>query len=149
MISKNIRQAADQSVLCWLATVSASGMPNVSPKEIFTFCNNKFIIANIMSPVSEQNVHSNPSVCVSFVDILIQKGYQIKGQAEVIEQTHEKFAELNDELEKMTQGLFPIKNIISIQVRETKQILAPSYVFYPDETTEFRQIQAAKKQYNL
>ncbi len=148
-ISEKIRKAASKSVLCWLASVNPSGMPNVSPKEIFTIHNDKFLIANIMSPVSEKNVKASSLVCVSFVDILVQKGFQLKGSAEVIEKANDEYGELHAVLEKMTKGLFPIKNIISIEVTEAKEILAPSYVFYPNQTSELEQIKAAKKQYNL
>lgn len=148
-ISKDIKDAASKSVLCWLATVDGAGLPNVSPKEIFNIHQDKFIIANIMSPVSEQNIKSSPLVCVSFVDILVQKGFQLKGRAEIIEKTNERYLALNSILEEMTKGLFPISNIISIDVSKVKKILAPSYVFYPEKTSETEQIKAAKAQYNL
>ncbi len=37
MLTSDIKKYIDQSVLCWLATVSKDGIPNVSPKEIFTY----------------------------------------------------------------------------------------------------------------
>ena len=35
-LTTEIKKAIDQSVLCWLATVSKEGIPNVSPKEVLT-----------------------------------------------------------------------------------------------------------------
>jgi len=56
----------DQFVLCWLATVSEKGVPNVSPKELFIFEQEKqLLIANIASPQSVKNIRANPQVYVS------------------------------------------------------------------------------------
>ena len=50
-LTKKIKDSIDKSVLCWLATVSIDGIPNVSPKEIYNyFETNNIIIANIASP---------------------------------------------------------------------------------------------------
>jgi len=149
IFTADIIEAINSSVLCWLATVDAGGQPNVSPKEIFAIDKDKLIIANIMSPGSEQNIKDCPLVSVSFVNILVQKGFQLKGYAEVIEKTDTNFEALHSILGKMTQNLFTIKSIFSIEVTSSKKILAPSYVFYPNQTSEAKQIKAAKKQYNL
>ena len=52
-----IKESIDRSVLCWLATVSIDGMPNVSPKEIFNhYKEDKVIVANIASPQTVKNI---------------------------------------------------------------------------------------------
>lgn len=82
----------DQFVLCWLATVSEKGVPNVSPKELFIFEREKqLLIANIASPQSVKNIRANPQVCVSGVNIWTQKGLQCKGKAVVIDPKNKKF----------------------------------------------------------
>jgi len=147
-ISDDIKNAAKASVLCWLATVDDSLIPNVSPKEIFTVIEDKLVIANIISPVSEQNIISNPNVCVSFVDVLVQKGYKVKGTARIIDESSIDFANHIQHLEEMTNGKFPIKNIIEISPSTVSEIVAPSYIFFP-ETTVDDQISAANVQYGL
>ena len=53
----DFKKWADKSVLCWLSTASAEGIPNVSPKELFVFDeNNMLLIANIASPQSIRNI---------------------------------------------------------------------------------------------
>jgi len=140
----------DQSVLCWLATSSDDGSPNVSPKEIFTyFDEDEIIVANIASPQTVQNIHANPKVCLSCLDILVQKGVQLKGTARILTGKNEGYAERTEKLETMTGGKFPFSSITSIRVESHKQILAPSYIFFPKQTTEASQIEGAKKQYGL
>ncbi|MEL7118037.1 MAG: pyridoxamine 5'-phosphate oxidase family protein [Bacteroidota bacterium] len=47
-LSPEIKECIDKAVLCWLATSSKENIPNVSPKEMFTYYQDEFIIvANI------------------------------------------------------------------------------------------------------
>ena len=146
---EEIKKYIDRSVLCWLATASAGGIPNVSPKEIFSFYGREqIIIANIASPQSMRNIRENNQVCLSFIDILVQKGFQLKGKAEIVKKTEPEFHEMEKVLLKMTGGKFPFFSIISITIQEVKPIIAPKYILYP-ETTEEEQIASAKKAYGI
>lgn len=148
-LTTEIKEYIDRSVLCWLATVSIENVPNVSPKEIFNYYgNDKIIIANIASPQSVRNIKQNANICVSFIDILIQKGFQIKGEGEVIGKTDSEFFKMEKILSKMTGEKFPFATIIKINIGEVKPIIAPKYVLYP-ETTEKQQIESAKKIYGI
>jgi len=63
MLTSEIKEYIDKSVLCWLATSSTDNVPNVSPKEIFNyFGENVIIIANIASPQSLKNIKQNKKV---------------------------------------------------------------------------------------
>lgn len=148
-LSPEILHSINKSVLCWLATVDNAGQPNVSPKEIFTaFEKDDIIIANIASPQSVNNIKSNPKVCLSFVDILVQKGFQLKGEAAIITVKDCRFESMEEKLLKMTDGKYPFKEIIYFKLESSKPIIAPRYWMFP-ETTEAEQIKAAKAQYGL
>lgn len=146
-LTTEIKQYVNRSVLCWLATVSTENVPNVSPKEVFDYYeSDKIIIANIFSPQTVENIKRNNNVCVSFIDILVQKGFQIKGKAEIIGKTDSDFEEMEKVLTKMTNGKFPFATITKITIGQIKPIIAPKYFLYP-ETTEKEQIESAKKAY--
>ena len=148
-LSKEIKASLDKSVLAWLATVSKEGIPNVSPKEIFSYYGkDEVIIANIASPQSLKNIRQNEYVCLSFIDILVQKGYQLKGKARIIKKTDADFPEREKVLLEMTAGKFPFSSLTQIRIEEAKPILAPRYLLYP-ETTEEEQIASAKKTYGF
>ncbi len=148
-LTAEIKHYIDQSVLCWLATVSSKGIPNVSPKEIFNYYgSHHIIVANIASPQTVRNIKQNKNVCVSFIDILVQKGFQIKGNAEIINKTDLEFHKMEKILTKMTGGKFPFSTITRILVEQAKPIIAPKYLLYP-ETTEIEQINRAKKSYGF
>ena len=93
MFPPELQTSAQTSILCWLATVDADGQPNVSPKEIFTvFDPEHLVIANIASPTSVRNIAVNPRVCVSFVDVFVQKGFKVLGTARNVGQQDADFA---------------------------------------------------------
>ena len=147
-MNEEIKTYLNKSVLCWLATSSKDNIPNVSPKEVFTFLGDAIIIANIASPQSAKNIKDNPNVCLSFIDILIQKGYQLKGKAKVIQKTDSEFDTLKQPLLKITEGKFPFASIFKIEVESAKPIIAPKYILYP-ETTEEEQVESARKRYGI
>ena len=149
MLNNLIKESLEQCVLCWLATVDENGIPNVSPKEAFLHWEDRYvIIANIASPGSVRNIRQNDQVCVSVLDILVQKGHKMKGTAAIMDNSHSEYEAMKNALEELTQGKYPFKQIIKVEIQETAPIIAPSYRLFP-EVTEAEKIAAAKKQYGL
>jgi len=148
-LTKEIKESIDKSVLCWFATSSTDNIPNVSPKECFTyFGTDSIIVANIASPQTVQNIKQNQNVCISFIDVLVQKGFQVKGRASIIGKADGDFNEMEVLLTEMTGGKFPFKTITRVTLEEVKPIIAPSYFLFP-ETTEESQIESAKRSYQI
>lgn len=148
-LTPEIKISITNSILCWLATTDGDGQPNVSPKEMFmALGEDRIIIANIASPQTVSNIRQQPLVAVSFIDILVQKGYQLKGKAQIIGKKDAAFAELAAPLEVMTGGKFPFATMTLITIEKIKPIVAPRYLLYPD-TTEEAQVAAARKQYGV
>ncbi len=149
ILSAAVRDCLRRSVLGWLATVDADSQPNVSPKEVFAALDGEQIaIANIASPRSAANVNAQPRVCFSFVDVFVQKGYKLAGTAREILPTADEFATVAEPLLAMTQGRFPIRSVLLVQVVRVEVIQAPSYWLYP-ETTEAGQIASAMRTYGV
>ena len=146
MLSEDVLKYLERSVLCWLATVDSDGQPNVSPKEIFTVRNGKLLIANIASPGSVKNIKANAKVCVSFVDVLVQKGYQLKGIASVLMPSEDRVA--FQAIQDLAGEKYKVLSVILVEIETVKPIVAPSYLFYP-ETEEAVKIEEAKRDYLL
>ena len=149
MLTEDIKQSINDSVLCWLATVDARQVPNVSPKEVFThYGDDRIIIANIASPKSIINIKANASVCVSFIDVFKEKGFKVVGQASIIERGESSFDSQYKPLYAMAGDTFRIHNIISIAVEKVAPIVAPSYKLFPD-ISEAEKIQNSMKNYKV
>jgi len=139
-----------RTVLCWLATVDAQGQPNVSPKEVFAaFDENHLVIAHIASPISVRNIQQNPKVCVSLIDIFVQKGWKLIGHAQYVNASDEAFHAYAKPLLAMTGDKFNIQAVLVVKVVQSHPIVAPSYRFYPKSTTESGQIESAMKTYGV
>lgn len=149
MLEEKVIRYIEQSVLCWLATSDKDNFPNVSPKEMFTyFKNNKILIANIASPNSIHNIEENNKVCISFVDVFVQKGFKIKGQAKIIYKNDADFDIKVKPLIDLYSDKFPISAVIEIKVEKVESIQAPSYFLF-SEITENQQIESALKTYKV
>lgn len=149
MITDEIRAYIDKSVLCWLATANGQNEPNVSPKEMFTLYDEKtLLVANIASPNTTQNIEINSNVCVSFLDIFVQKGFKLKGVAKIINKADIDYDKKLKVLTNLFTDKFPIKSIIEIDLKTVDKIVAPSYYLHP-ETTEESQIESAMMTYKV
>ena len=70
----------------FVATVSAEGKPNVSPKATFIVLDDETIaFGEIRSPQTVANLAHQREVEVSFVDTLARSGVRVRGDAEIIE----------------------------------------------------------------
>lgn len=150
MLTPEVRDSATRSVLCWLATVNAAGQPNVSPKEIFAvFDSDHLVIANIASPGSARNVEVHPLVCVSFVDVFVQKGFKVLGSARNVRENEPGFRAWSAPLAAKAGPRFPIHSVLVIQASAVEPIIAPSYRLYAAETTEASQVDSAMRTYGV
>ncbi len=150
MLNEQVRHSIESSVLCWLATVDADGQPHVSPKEVFAVIDSQHVvIAHIASPHTVRNIAHNPKVCLSFVDIFVQKGFKLQGLARIIKLGDSDYLDWAEPLLAMVAGKFKIPSVIVAQIKAVDPIIAPSYRFYPEKTTEQTQIEAAMSRYGV
>ena len=150
VLTDAVRQAASRSVLCWLATVDAQSQPNVSPKEVWAIADDRHVVvANIASPVSVRNIAQQPQVCLSFVDVLVQKGFKLTGTARELLPAEADYAAWAAPLLAMAGDRIPVRSVLLITVQTVQPIVAPSYWLFPETTTEASQIEAARRSYGL
>ena len=107
------------------------------------------VIAHIASPTSVRNIQQNPKVCVSLIDIFVQKGWKLMGHAQYVNARDEAFHTHAKPLLGMVGDQFKIQGVMVVEVVQAHPILAPSYRFHPESTTESGQIEAAMKAYGV
>lgn len=149
-IDAEMQSLLARCVLCWLATVDARGQPNVSPKEVWAVRSaSEIVVAHIASPNSLRNVIANPAVCLSAVDVFAQRGVKLSGRARVVLPADTAYADLAAPLLQRAGGRLPVRAVIVVRVSAAAPILAPSYLLYPDTTTEAGQIASAMRTYGV
>lgn len=128
-----MKEEAEASVLCWFATVSPQGVPNVSPKEVFSLVEEQnLVVADIASPNTVRNLRTNNAACVSFIDVFRQTGYKLVGQAAVVAPRDDRFEALSAPLLEITKGQFEIRHVLHLTVETVSPILAPGFRIHPD-----------------
>ena len=126
MITQEIKGFLDLHKLGYIATVTADGKPNLSPKgTIIGWTSEVLAFADIRSPDTMKNLQTNSFVEINVIDPLARKGYLFKGQARIVKDDS-LYAEILSHYKKM--GIkSPINSIILVDVSEISEVKSPSY----------------------
>ncbi|MCA9213213.1 MAG: pyridoxamine 5'-phosphate oxidase family protein [Planctomycetales bacterium] len=135
MITEEVAESIETSVLCWLATVAEDGSPNVSPKEAFMHDGSgRILVAHIASPQTVRNIESDARVCLSFIDVFTQKGHKVRGTARVLRESDEGYEQQKFRLTELIGDRFRILAVIEVEPTEVEEIVAPSYRMFSEMT---------------
>jgi predicted pyridoxine 5'-phosphate oxidase superfamily flavin-nucleotide-binding protein len=106
--------------LCYLATASSDGEPNVSPKgSILVLDEDHLALADIMSPGSRANLEQNKRVAVYVCRPEKFQGFQFKGTAE-LSKDGPVYDRLAAAIEEKGLELPPIQNAVKIKVEKVR-----------------------------
>jgi predicted pyridoxine 5'-phosphate oxidase superfamily flavin-nucleotide-binding protein len=111
--------------LCYVATVSPDGSPNVSPRgSLKVVDGHRLAWADILSPNTMRNLAVNPRVEVVLVDPLLRRGFRFRGTAQA--SSDEAIVRL------VATGLgaeFPVRGAVVLQVHKALPVRSPVYAF--------------------
>ena len=83
-LSPEMQRVVLEQRLGFVATVTAEGRPNLSPKGTTTLWDEEHLMfADLASPGTIENLATNPHVEINVVDPILRKGYPFKGTAAV------------------------------------------------------------------
>jgi predicted pyridoxine 5'-phosphate oxidase superfamily flavin-nucleotide-binding protein len=152
MLTADMKRIVREQPLGYVATVSADGSPNLSPKGTFFVVDDATIaFAEIRSPATIRNLQSNPRVEVNFIDPFVRKGYRFAGSAKILARGEGNFEEL---LKKSGTSLAPrVKAVVVISVAKVLPLVSPAYDdgtatetgIRKSWTTRFRKLQPGEK----
>jgi len=84
-----------------------------------------------------------------FVDVFVQKGFKLKFNAREVCAGNAEFATWAKPLLTMVGQRFIIQSVLVVHVKSVAAIVAPSYRFCPDDTSEASQVASALRQYGM
>jgi uncharacterized protein len=117
-INPEMKKIIEEQKLCYVATVSAEGRPNVSPKGSIVYIDgNTLAFAVVRSPRTLQNLTENKAVSVAVLDIAQRKGYQFKGRTTRVSEG-EIYNQVIEPLKKKLPNLPPVQDVIVVKVEE-------------------------------
>lgn len=115
--------------LCYVATVTPDGKPNLSPKGSLKVLDDEHLaFADIMSPGTMQNLRAQPYIEVNLVDPFLRRGYRFKGRCE-IHHEGKVFDSVANELWEREGRQYPVNAVVKIAVEQALPVRSPAYVF--------------------
>ena len=115
--------------LCYVATVTPEGKPNLSPKGSLKVLDDEHLaFADIMSPATMRNLRANPYIEVNMVDPFLRHGYRFKGVCE-IHRDGAVFDQVANELWEREGRQYPVNAVVRIKVEQALPVKSPAYVF--------------------
>jgi predicted pyridoxine 5'-phosphate oxidase superfamily flavin-nucleotide-binding protein len=115
--------------LCYVATVTPDGRPNLSPKGSLRVVDGDHLaFADIMSPQTMRNLKANPYAEINIVHPFLRRGYRFKGRCDIVTEG-ETFDLVANELWQREGKQYPVNAVVRIEVETALPVRSPAYVF--------------------
>ncbi len=128
-LSRQMQRVVREQRLGFVATVSADGRPNLSPKGTTRLWDNeRLFFADIASPGTVANLRANPHVEINVVDPILRKGFRFKGTATVYAsgEMYDRGLQILRE-QGSTTNRERVRSIVVIDVTEAAELVSPAY----------------------
>src|SRR5690349_2604109 len=146
MLTPDMRAVIKAAHLCFAATVTPEGRPNLSPKgTIRVWDDAHLFFLDIASPGTRANLAHSPWMEINVVEQISRRGYRIFGRAEV----HAAGSAVYDEGTKRVYGELlptsPAPGVVLLTVERVEPLLSPAYWRVAEETA-MRKIWHARRE---
>lgn len=134
MLTADMKAVIDAASLCFCATVTPDGRPNLSPKgTIRVWDDTRLFFLDIASPQTRANIAHSPWAELNVVDLLSRRGYRFFGRAEV----HAVGSDVYNEGLRRVFGdatpTYPVETVVRVTIERTAPLLSPAYWRSADE----------------
>ena len=127
ILTTDMKRVIAEQKLGFVATVSADGTPNLSPKgTMLVLDDDRIMFAEVRSPATVANLARSPGMEINFVDQFNRKGYRFKGAATMLPRGTPEFAALIERFGHFKMDAV-IRGIIVLTVAKAAPITSPAY----------------------
>ena len=135
MLNPDMRAVIEAAHLCFAATVTPEGRPNLSPKgTIRVWDDAHLFFLDIASPGTRANLAQSPWMELNVVEQLSRRGYRFSGQAAL----HSEGSAVYEEAMRRVFGDAPasmtVAAVVLLAIERTAPLLSPAYWLVADET---------------
>jgi uncharacterized protein len=134
LLDDDMRAVIEGQRLCFAATVTPEGLPNLSPKgTIRVWDQTHLFFLDLASPGTTRNLLSNPWIEINVVDPLSRRGYRFLGTATV----HADDDVYHQALQRVFEGkpaTYPVNAVVLIGVTRAMPVESPAYDRVEDES---------------
>ena len=135
MLTPDMRAVIQSAHLCFAATVTPDGRPNVSPKgTIRVWDDTHLFFLDIASPGTRANLAQAPWLEINVVDQLSRRGYRFGGTAALHFPDSAVYADAVRRVYGATLPADPPAAVVLLAVERAAPLLSPAYWRGDDET---------------
>jgi hypothetical protein len=128
IISTDMRAVIQAAHLCFAATVTPDGKPNLSPKgTIRVWDDDHIFFLDIASPGTRANLESNPCIEINVVEQLSRRGYRFFGRAK-LHRDDDVFREATQRIYGEEGAKYPVEAVVLIEVERAEEVVSPGYL---------------------
>jgi predicted pyridoxine 5'-phosphate oxidase superfamily flavin-nucleotide-binding protein len=136
MLTSDMRAVIDAAHLCFAATVTPEGRPNVSPKgTIRVWDDARLFFLDIASPGTRANLTHSPWMEINVVDQLSRRGYRFYGRAELHAKDSNVYVEAMHRLGGALPPTSSVEAVVLLTIERVSPLLSPAYWWGEDETS--------------
>lgn len=133
ILDEDMRAVIAAQRLCFAATVTPDGRPNLSPKgTIRVWDDEKLFFCDIASPGTRQNLEANPWIELNVVDTISRRGYRFFGNA-TIHIEDEIYDKATAQVFQQEKSTYRVHSVILISVERASPLISPGYDHIADE----------------
>ena len=133
MLTSDMRAVIRSAHLCFAATVTPDGRPNVSPKgTIRVWDETHLFFLDIASPRTRANLAAHPFLELNVVDQLSRRGYRFSGQT-TLHESDEIFERAVAMVLAAEDATYSVESVVLLAVEHAAPLLSPGYWHVSDE----------------
>ena len=133
MLTADMRAIIQAAHLCFAATVSPDGMPNVSPKGTIRVWDDRHLFfLDIASPHTRANLQVRPWMELNVVDQLSRRGYRFFGPV-TLHVGDAVFDEATRRVQSPERASYPVAAVILLALERAAPLVSPGYWRVTDE----------------
>ena len=133
IITHDMRAIVESAHLCFAATVTPDGRPNLSPKgTIRVWDDDHLFFLDIASPGTRANLQHNPFIELNVVDQRSRRGYRFFGRATL--HSHDSvFDNAMTRVFAEEKANYPVSSVVLIRVERAEPVVSPGYMHVHSE----------------
>ena len=121
-----MKEMVEHLRLCYVATVTPDGKPNLSPKGSLKVWDDETVLfADIASPGTMRNLRSYPFIEINLVDPFLRRGFRFKGICE----SGPEFDFVAEALWSREGRQYPVNAVVKVTIEQALPVLSPVYMF--------------------
>jgi hypothetical protein len=132
-LDEDMRAVIAAQRLCFAATVTPDGRPNLSPKgTVRVWDDQHLIFCDIASPGTRANLERNEWIELNVVDTISRRGYRFLGRA-TLHREGPVYVEAVAQIVGEEKATYPVEAVVLIAVERALPIVSPGYDHVEDE----------------